>query len=131
MTDIQPVQRVLALVLKRDDRLLVCQRPAHKRHGGLWEFPGGKVEPGESDFHASVREASEELGVKVVRAGPIEFSAQDPGSPFVIDFLSVDVEGEPICIEHTALAWLTPRQLLEISLAPCDRHYVEHLMASA
>jgi mutator protein MutT len=125
------MQRVLALVLKRDDRLLVCQRPAHKRHGGLWEFPGGKVEPGESDFHASVREASEELGVNVVRAGPIEFSAQDPGSPFVIEFLSVDIEGEPICIEHTAHAWLTPKQLLEISLAPCDRHYVEHLMASA
>jgi mutator protein MutT len=128
MSKAQAMQRVLALVLKRDDRLLVCQRPPHKRHGGLWEFPGGKVEPGESDFQASVREASEELGVSVVRAGPIEFSAQDPGSPFVIEFLSVDVEGEPICIEHTALAWLTAEQLLTLALAPIDRRYVQHLL---
>ena len=56
--------RVLATVIRRDGRLLVCQRPSHKRHGGLWEFPGGKVEPGESDLAASRRELAEELGVE-------------------------------------------------------------------
>ena len=48
--------RVVASVIEVDGKLLVCQRPAHKRHGGLWEFPGGKIEPGESDFEAVERE---------------------------------------------------------------------------
>jgi 8-oxo-dGTP pyrophosphatase MutT (NUDIX family) len=49
---------VVAAVIERDGRLLVCQRPAHKRHGGLWEFPGGKCDPGESDAEAARRELS-------------------------------------------------------------------------
>ncbi len=50
--------RVLASVIERDHRLLVCRRPLHKRHGGLWEFPGGKVREGESDLEAARRERS-------------------------------------------------------------------------
>ncbi len=54
-----PPIRVIAAVIRRGPELLVCRRPAHKRHGGLWEFPGGKCEPGESDADTARRELLE------------------------------------------------------------------------
>jgi mutator protein MutT len=118
--------RVVASVIERAGRFLICERPSHKRHGGLWEFPGGKVEAGESDFEAVKRELFEELGVEVVAVGSVEFSVADPDSPFVIDFLPVSIEGEPRCLEHAAIAWLSEEELLELPLAPSDRRYVMH-----
>ena len=58
--------RVLAAVIWEGDSVLICQRPPHKRHGGLWEFPGGKVRPGESRLDAARRELWEELNLKVL-----------------------------------------------------------------
>ena len=117
--------RVLACVIERNDRLLICERPAHKRHGGLWEFPGGKVEPGESDFDAASRELAEELGVSVQSVGAVEVSFADPGSEFVIEFLPVSIAGEPRCLEHAGLAWVGEEEALGYALAPTDRQYVE------
>jgi len=117
--------RVLAAVIQRDQRFLLCQRPGHKRHGGLWEFPGGKVKEGESDLEAARRELAEELGVHVTDVGPVELSVRDPGSEFVIEFLPVTVQGEPRCLEHEALAWEEEGRLLTYDLAPSDRRYVE------
>src|SRR3954447_21032236 len=91
--------RVIAAVIARGDELFVCQRPLHKRHGGLWEFPGGKCEQGESDAAAAQRELSEELGVDVTRVGPAEFTIIDPGSVFEIAFVPVSIEGTPKCHE--------------------------------
>ena len=116
--------RVVASVIERDGRLLICQRPAHKRHGGLWEFPGGKVEPGESDFEAVHRELEEELGVRVLEVGPLLFSVADPDSHFVIEFLTVQIEGEPLCLEHEKLAWLTEEEMQSLPLAPSDMQFV-------
>jgi mutator protein MutT len=115
--------RVLAAVIERGGLLLVCQRARHKRHGGLWEFPGGKVEPGESDLEAARRELDEELGVRVTSVGAVALSVADPGSDFVIEFLPVEIEGEPVCHEHAALAWAEEDRLLDFALAPSDRHY--------
>src|SRR3954469_8169702 len=97
--------RVIAAVIGRDDRLLVCQRPPHKRHGGLWEFPGGKLEPGEDDEGAARRELAEELGLHVERVGEAELEIADTGSPFLIAFVPVEAAGTPICHEHTELTW--------------------------
>src|SRR5450432_2765139 len=72
--------RVVAAVIQRGDEYLICQRPAHKRHGGLWEFPGGKLEPGETTFDAATRELREELDVHVVAVGDLMLSIDDPGS---------------------------------------------------
>ena len=109
--------------------MLVCERPAHKRHGGLWEFPGGKLEPGESILDAARRELAEELEVRVLSVGEVEFAIEDPGSEFVIEFHPVAIEGEPRCLEHAALAWVGVERLLELPLAPSDREYALHLAA--
>jgi 8-oxo-dGTP diphosphatase len=115
--------RVVASVIEREGKLLLCERPPHKRHGGLWEFPGGKVEPDESGFEAVERELEEELAVQVREVGPVLFSINDPGSHFVIEFLPVEIEGEPRCLEHAALAWVTAEELLSLALAPSDLQF--------
>ena len=118
--------RVIAAVISRGDKLLVCQRPPHKRHGGLWEFPGGKVEPNEDDETAVRRELREELGLDLLEIGAPELEVADPGSPYLIAFIPVRAAGEPRAHEHSALAWGTPVELLALPLAPSDRRYVEH-----
>lgn len=118
-----PIQ-VVACVIEQKDKVLVCQRPPHKRHGGLWEFPGGKVEPGESASDAVRREIAEELGVQVVHAGPPEFRKQDPGSDYVITFFPVQIQGDVRCLEHAELRWLPEEALFSVPLAPSDRSYV-------
>ncbi|MEZ4416164.1 MAG: NUDIX domain-containing protein [Gemmatimonadota bacterium] len=121
--------RVLACVLRRANQVLICRRPAHKRHGDLWEFPGGKVEPGESDLEAAQRELAEELGLDVTAVRGVAFSVTDPGSEFVIEFLDVEARGAPQCLEHSALAWPTVAELLSYELAPSDRRFAEWLLS--
>ena len=119
------VIRVIAAVVARGDELLVCKRPLEKRHGGLWEFPGGKCEAGESDLEATRRELREELGVDVIDVGDEELTIADPGSQFLIAFLPVRIAGKPICREHIALRWGKPSELAALALAPSDRRFVE------
>ena len=120
-------QIVLAAVIERGGRYLVCQRPAHKRHGSLWEFPGGKVEAGESLMEAARRELKEELRMRATEVGRPRLSVAEDGSNFVICFADVEAEGEPVLLEHSALDWLTVEQLLALPLAPSDRLFVEHM----
>lgn len=124
-----PPTPVLAAVIHRDGRYLVCQRPAHKRHGGLWEFPGGKLEPGESLLHAANRELREELGVTAIEVSEPLFSIADPGSPFLIQFVPAVISGEPTCLEHADLRWAPLDELPGLPLAPSDRKFVEFLVA--
>jgi 8-oxo-dGTP diphosphatase len=126
-----PPIRVVACVVARGDELLVCQRPHAKRHGGLWEFPGGKCEAGESDESAARREMAEELGVTVTRVGSAEHEFHDPGSPYVIVFLRTEITGEPVCHEHIALTWGLPEILSSLPLAPTDRRYIEVIRNAA
>jgi voltage-gated potassium channel len=123
----EPVVRVLAAVIRRDGRYLLCRRPRHKRHGGLWEFPGGKLEPGETLEHAAERELREELALELESAGDVAFSVHDPGSPFLIEFVPVGARGEPQALEHEALAWVTLAEAAALDLAPSDRRFVEWL----
>lgn len=125
----QPIA-VVAAVACRDGRYLVCQRAEGDRHGGLWEFPGGKLEPGEDLTAAARRELAEELALRVVTSdeAPL-FEARDPGSPYVVAFLAVTVAGDAVCHEHQAHAWLTVDALGELALAPSDRRFVETVLA--
>lgn len=122
--------RVLAAVVERDGRLLLARRPAGKRHAGLWEIPGGKFLPGETPLAAARRELAEELAVEAVTLGGLLHSAPDPGSPFVVEFYGVEIRGEPVALEHDALAWVPPEELLHYPLAPSDRAFVESLLKS-
>jgi mutator protein MutT len=115
-----PSIRVLAAVIAQQDRVLLGCRPAHKRHGNLWEFPGGKVEPGETDFDAMARELREELGVQLVSLGAERCVARDGASPYEIVFVDVTVRGTPQALEHSALAWVPVSSLGEYALAPSD-----------
>jgi mutator protein MutT len=121
------IVRVVASVIRRGDRFLVCRRPHNKRHGGLWEFPGGKCETGESDLDAVTRELSEELGVNTKGISPPIFEIRDCEALFLIVFFDVEIGGEPVCIEHLALGWHTLEEMLELGLAPSDRQFVNFL----
>ena len=121
--------RVVAAVVRRRNRYLVCRRPLAKRHGGLWEFPGGKIEDHEAEIDAVRRELREELGVLAIDAGPAQIELRDAGSPYLIAFLPVRIAGRPVAREHTAVRWATLDQLLALPLAPTDRAFAQYLAA--
>ena len=108
---------VLAAIIRRDALYLICLRPAHKRHGNLWEFPGGKLEPNETLLAAANRELTEELGVSALAVGEPLFSVADPDSPFLIEFVPTVISGDPACLEHSQLRWATLDELPALPLA--------------
>ena len=118
---------VLAAVIRRGNACLLAKRPAHKRHGGLWEFPGGKLEPGESWKEAAERELREELGVEVVTVGDPLYRRADTGSSFEIVFVEVEIAGEPRPLEHDELRWVALTGMRDLELAPTDRAFVDFL----
>lgn len=117
--------RVLAAVIRRQGRYLLCLRPPEKRHGGLWEFPGGKLEGDESLAQAAQRELMEELGVDVTGCGTLLFAHQEGGSPFRIEFVPVEIEGEPQALEHSAVRWVSIEESECLPMAPSDRAFAE------
>lgn len=113
-----PLIRVVAGAIVERGRLLAARRPEHKAHGGLWELPGGKVEPGESDEAALARELREELGVDVEVLGPL---ASFHGR--VIELFAYRVRvlrGVPAPIEHPELRWLAADALWSVPWAEAD-----------
>jgi len=120
--------RVVAAVIEKRRKYLACKRPANKRHGGLWEFPGGKVHESETDVQAVRRELAEELNVHVVEAGATLFTVPDPGSAFLVVFKAVRIIGEPQPLEHASLCWATPLELLGYRLAPSDELFVHRYL---
>lgn len=122
---------VIAAVIERDGRYLVGRRPDEKRHGGLWEFPGGKVDPGETWLEAARRELLEELGMGAAAVGALLLSVHDEGSPFVIHFVEVEAKGDPMPLEHSAVGWYTPEEMAELPLAPADARFVSRMRAGA
>lgn len=114
--------RVVAAVLVRDGRVLAARRAAHKREGGLWELPGGKVEPGESDADALVRELREELGVEVRVCVPVA-EHEHTYAHGVIRLVALRcalVKGEPRALDHDELRWLGGDELDAVPWAPAD-----------
>jgi 8-oxo-dGTP diphosphatase len=121
---------VVAGVLRDDrGRVLIAQRPPGKHLAGWWEFPGGKVAPGEAAEQALARELAEELGVELRRCHPL-LQVRHDYSDRVIDldvFVVDDYAGEPAGREAQALKWIAAGELGEQALLPADRPIVEAL----
>lgn len=119
--------RVVAAVLARDGRYLLGRRPVEKRHGGLWEFPGGKLHSGESMLGAARRELAEELALEVNGIGELLMRVADGRSGFVIEFVEVQAEGDAVALEHEALGWFEPEAMSRLDLAPADAAFAQQL----
>jgi 8-oxo-dGTP diphosphatase len=111
-----------------DGRVLVAQRPEGKRMGGLWEFPGGKMETGETPEETLIRELDEELGITVKQAclAPLSFASHPYGDFHLLMPLYIcrRWEGVPQPREHTALKWLRPKELAAYPMPPADKPLV-------
>jgi len=119
---------VAGAMIDADRRLLAARRSAPSEHAGGWELPGGKVESGESDEHALVRELAEELGVAVT-VGERLPGEWPMGDAYVLRVYLVDViEGEPQPLEdHDELRWLEPGEWWSVLWLDADRPAVELL----
>jgi 8-oxo-dGTP diphosphatase len=123
---------VAAAVYGRDGRVLIAERPAGKHMGGRWEFPGGKVNVGESEGDALVRELREELGIEVAA------SASRPLMRLSHSYDDRDVElsmwivegfsGEPQGLDGQRLKWVQPARLPDEDILEADRPFVEALI---
>lgn len=118
---------VVALALRRaDSRWLMHRRPPEKHHGGLWEFPGGKVEPDELPDRALEREIREELGIAIRRdrLQPVSFAQSAPhdGAPGIVILLyrTDHWTGEPQALEGGEVAWLTREEITPLPKPPLD-----------
>ena len=116
------IVEVAAALIVREGRFLICRRPEHKARGGLWEFPGVKTEAGESVFDAVVRECREELGVTIVPSRVVdEVTHTYPDITVRLSLvLAVIAEGEPMLLEHSALAWISPSDIPRYDFCPAD-----------
>ena len=120
---------IVAAAIITDGRVLACERSAPPEVAGRWEFPGGKVEPGETDEQALARECVEELGVRVevgARIGPDVSLAHGRAvlRVFVVQLLGGD---QPRALEHTSMRWLSADELDTVHWLPADKPIVAAL----
>ena len=120
---------VVAALIWRGDRFLACQRPAHKARGLLWEFVGGKVEPGETFQEALIRECREELAVTVaVDSVFMEVTHSYPDITVHLTLFNASiVAGEPQMLEHHAMRWITPEEIDGLEFCPADEDILKCL----
>lgn len=120
---------VVAALIWQGESFLACQRPPHKARGLLWEFVGGKVEPGETREQALIRECREELDV-TVRVGGIfmELVHEYPDLTVHLTLFHAGIaEGTPKLLEHQALRWLTVEEMDQYPFCPADQAILARL----
>lgn len=131
MTDLPTVLVVAAALIDADGRVLIAQRPQGKQLAGLWEFPGGKVEPGERPEAALIRELREELGIETKAAclAPFVFAshAYETFHLLMPLYLCRRWEGVVTRHEHAALAWVKPNRLRDYPMPPADEPLIAWL----
>lgn len=113
---------VVAALIWDHDKFMICQRPAHKARGLLWEFVGGKVEPGETKEQALIRECREELAVTLSVGEPfMEVTHEYPDITVHLSlFHATILEGVPQKLEHHDIRWITPAEIPSYDFCPAD-----------
>ena len=121
---------VVAALIWDNDRFLACQRPANKARALLWEFVGGKTEPGESWEEALIRECREELSVTVKPLDIfMEVTHEYPDlTVHLILYNAKIAEGTIQLLEHNDARWITPDELPEYTFCPADKEILERIM---
>jgi 8-oxo-dGTP diphosphatase len=119
-------------LVDRDGRVLIAQRPQGKTLAGLWEFPGGKVEAGESPEDALIRELEEELGIMTKKAclAPFTFASHRYESFHLLMPLYIcrRFSGQPVAREGQALKWVRPADMRSYPMPPADEPLVSFLI---
>ena len=113
---------VVAALIWDNDKFMICQRPAHKARGLLWEFVGGKMESGESKEQALIRECKEELNV-LLSVGDVFMDVIHEYPDIMVHltlFNAIIFEGEPQKIEHNDIQWITPSEISNYEFCPAD-----------
>lgn len=123
------IVEVVAALIWNNDKFLICQRPANKARGLLWEFVGGKVELGETKEQALIRECKEELAVTL--AVGEKFMDVVHEYPDIIVHLTLFnatiAEGVPQLLEHNDIKWITPNEIRNYNFCPADEEIIESL----
>ena len=125
---------VVAAVIQRGDRILIGQRKAGGRHALKWEFPGGKVEPGEEPRAALARELREELAIQAVIADRMDgYAVQYPGGPVthLIFYRVKEFSGEPVNLDFERIVWEQPARLMEYDFLEGDAAFLQKLVKAA
>ena len=121
---------VVAALIWDGEKFLICQRPAHKSNALLWEFVGGKVEPGESHAQALVRECREELDITVT-VGDLFMELTHTYPDITVHLFlyhAAIAEGAPQMLEHNDLRWITPAEIPQYVFCPADDVILERIM---
>jgi 8-oxo-dGTP diphosphatase len=120
---------VVAALIWSGEKFMICQRPAHKTRGLLWEFAGGKVEPGESREQALVRECREELAITVkIRDIFMEVTHRYPDMTVHLTlFNAVIASGVPQQLEHADIQWITPAEIPKYNFCPADKEILKKI----
>lgn len=121
--------QVVAALIWDADRFLACQRPAHKARGLLWEFVGGKVEPGETKEEALIRECREELDV-TVSVGEVFMTVVHEYPDLLVEltlFNAIIAEGTPKMLEHNDIRWIRAQEIDQYEFCPADQEILERL----
>ena len=124
------ITEVVAALIWQDDKFMICQRPAHKARGLLWEFVGGKVEAGETKEEALVRECSEELDV-LLSVGDVfmDVTHQYPDLRVHLTLFNTTIaKGEPQKLEHNDIQWITPQEIPNYAFCPADKEILERII---
>ena len=124
---------VAVALIGPDGRVLMQRRRLGRQHGGLWEFPGGKVEPGETLPSAAAREIAEELGVTLgaEMLEPVGFAvctAVDAAGPVILLFACTAWQGEPVCLDGEEIGWFAPEEVPTLAMPPLDYPLADALL---
>ena len=123
------ITEVVAALIKKENKFMICRRPAHKARGLLWEFVGGKVEKGETKEQALIRECREELDV-TLSVGDVFMDVVHEYPDLTIHltvFNSKIAEGKPKKIEHVDIKWITKREISDYEFCPADKEILERI----